>query len=449
MQLQDIFKLKEPWHTKKGLFIYSLYIFIFSLLMGVTIITALKAINNIQQYLLLIFIIIVFIPAPLYLIFALLWRSWLQIRFSNKVNVVIAYNLLAIDYQKYIKRYNKFIEELKNKINYHGLGRYIKIIEKQIDISFPENAAAEAKTKLGLIGSTLLIWGHVTKRKNKEIFFTKFSYEFSYPKWLRRDIARKIFVNIIEKGIEGGLFKLNRNFTINADIFSDNTFSAILFILGCTTASCGNFKIAEMLFLSFKKQFQDEDIPRKRLMGPALVEVNEILNNIYELWAGKALFKKDFFAAKENLEKAYKINPDDYLTNCRLAYYYEIHKKDRARAESFNKRAELRALRGFHLHRFNLAYFAISDKLYDKAIKIYEGIPDYTNFDVGAMQVLCHSIYEETKNAAFLFAEGYVVYRWKTDSEQEGRSILKDFIRIASTEINQFSYLINKANEII
>jgi len=449
---KEIITMKEPWNTKRGLIVWFFGILIYSLLVSITV-TSFLFMIKFDLPLFEIFILILFSPVTLYLVFFLLHRSWMTVRFSKRFNIVLGYNLESVEnIEKFIRKYNKFVKSLKNKINYHNFGYRIKLISRPADTSFRDNNVAELKTKLALEGATLVIWGYVIKSKRRLSFKTKFSYEFGRPYNFSADQAKKIFSKNIDKALKGGLFGLgDYKFDIDGEIFGNNTLSTSLFILGCTATSYGDAKKTIFLLEGFKDLYGDADLMRKRDMGPALVKTNEILLSAYVYLSIKCF--KNSRKETEFLKytrKALEIDPNDYRVNIMLAYYNE-GKNIRNQAIFHNNRAANNSIEGIHDHIFNRAYFALTDGFYENAINLYKSIPIETKSNIVSIQGYFYDKFQGTKNPIFLFGEGYIVHRWRDviDVKKQGKKILREFIKRASGDKNKFDVLLKEAQSIL
>ncbi len=443
----EIFKIKEPFNTWRGLWQYSIRIFIAILIIDIAAVPLINALfSKLVSFKIFLFSFVILL---FYWFIFLINRLWLKIIFSNKTNIVLAYNLMGINYSDYEKKYQSFIAILKNKINEHNLGRKIKIIKCPADITFEDESAAEAKIKLGLTGSTLLVWGYVVKEKGRERFKTKFSYEFGYPKRIKESDAKRQFREHIEKVINRGLFGLDRPpIRIDANVFSENTLETSLYILGVTTASMGLTEKAVIFLSEFRKFYYSSDILRQKTMGPAVAEAEEILvainmNLIQRIFSESPKRLNEIRSYCENI---LKINKNHYLANIALSYYYHEVEKDKPKAISFNNIAANNAPPKLHNHIFNEAFFALDEGDYLKAVRLYETIPSKTNVNIMQLREFLGRYFEKTKNLAFLFAEGFIFTRWSDTLEGkiEGKKILKNFIKKAKK--NQlYIFLVQKA----
>lgn len=429
MSLLDDLKPKGEWDSKNAFWIYVIWLSAF----GTAIFTFIlkSSLRDVFPAVIPKYFYLSPLLLPLvYTIIFLIKRSWLDVLISKKANIVIAFNLSSCP--EFSKEYSNYINELRNKINNYELGDKVKIIEKPKDLEFDRHTAAEAKTKLSLTGSTLLIWGSATKRNNKYKFNTKFSYEFLYPKNIREKDAQTFFNKIISKGLDGGLYRPdNFEFSIDQDIFSDDTLAVSLFILGCTTASCGYHKQAMIFYEKFIEMYKKTDLIHKRKMGPALMIAKENLKRIRYYLIDLNLYNdkqggNNPDKIKEDGEYLLNLDKYDYFGNLHMAYYYELV-GDRILAKEYNDMAKLSSPKNFHNHLFNDAYFCISEGEYSKAIKKYGQIPLITNVNTGKIREYLFNRYKTSNNLAYLFADALVAIKWH--SEVDGKKILKDLLK--------------------
>lgn len=168
--LKEILHPRNHWSTRRGFWPHSLRIFCVSFGLVATFLITLSAILSaievptLKTWLsqnTLYFLLSPLATVSVYWIIFWLGRTWWKIVFSRKMNVVFAHNLECAP--EFVTRYDELIEDLRNQLRESNLGGEINIQKKPPDIHFKNRTAAEAKTQLGLHGSTLLIWGHSQK----------------------------------------------------------------------------------------------------------------------------------------------------------------------------------------------------------------------------------------------------------------------------------------------
>jgi tetratricopeptide (TPR) repeat protein len=360
---------------------------------------------------------------------AFAWR----IRLSNKTNIVFAYNLDAVvDKEKFLKKYDALISSVRNEINSLNLGSCIRIIVARSDINFNAATAAEAMTVLGLTGSTILVWGHVNYHKRKEIFSTKFSYEFGHPKGVDPIEAKAIFGTSIQKVLDNGLISLSR---MPFEVFREQITPTVLVLLGLTAVSLGLLEPAEKFLETFIIYFNSQDILRKRELGLAYLTCQRTLVNVYrerirksELWQ-----REDFKQAERYAKKILAILPDDYEAHVCLAYIYEDD-GDTPEALTHFRIASSNAPRNSHAHLFDSAYFALMDSNFQEAISIYDSIPLDTTVDTAIVANFLNKKYVATNHPRFLLGDGYVTWKWR--DKLLARKTLEKFLLIADSTID-------------
>lgn len=423
--LEKIFKISEPFSSWVSFWKISVYGFIFISVLDLFFANFLnKIFQPPANYRILLFLSTYIVPFIIYFFIFILCRSYsLRIVFSQKTNVVLAYNLKGINQDKFQRKYNNLVETLRNEINMHNLGNKIKIIVCPSDISIKGNDVAEAKTKLGLLGSTILAWGYVVKEKGKHKFVTKFSYEFSHPTHIKEGQAKEMMTGYFEKNFGKGLISPK----MDVNNFNDQLLPTVFFILGVTTYTAKLYDKAEMFFNSFMSAYKKVDLMRKVDLGPAFVEVNEHLLSIYQnrMIALSLEPEKNKEKMKEIADKILSIDANDYSACVALSFCYE-HMGNREEALRFHNLADTKAKKNQHLHLFNGSYFALTRGDYPTAISLYRKIPETTMVNTSGVCIDLDKQYKRTKNPAFLFADGFVNYQW--ESEKMGKQLLKKFI---------------------
>lgn len=367
------------------------------------------------------------VPFAVYFFIFLTRRLYLKLFFSRKINVVFAYNLEGVDPTNFSTRYNTLISDIKNQISTHDLGRKIKVIICPPDVKLKEKTAAEAKTRLNLLGSTLLVWGYVSELRGIYKFNTLFSYEFGHPSNLKKEQAKKSFGDFIQKILDRGLFSSTK---LNIDNFNDQLLPTVYFILGSCAFSLKIYDRAEVLFESFRTSYNQQDIMRKKDLGPALAEVEEFLIAIYlHQIESRLLRKKDdsMGFVKRYAEKILDINRFNYSANIALAFYYaELNNFVKAKEYTLTAEADSSS-RNQDAHRFNNALLLLLENDYDRAIKTYELIPEYPSVTIPQISEFLGNKYESTENPIFQFAYGYVNFKW--GDKKEGKKYLNRFFK--------------------
>jgi hypothetical protein len=421
-------------------------------LLGFLLITAIdlsvaRTINSIFQppseYRPILLVLSYIVPLVIYLAFFLVKRLYLKIFFSQKINVVFAYNLESLGYESFLAKYNQLINEIRNQINVHNLGNKIKVVICPPDVKLKENTAAEAKTQLGLLGSTLLVWGYVAGSSKTYKFNTQFSYEFGYSRHIKKEDAKKSFSAFIQRILERGLFS---SVKMNLENFNDQLLPTIYFILGASAFSLRIIDRAEILFQSFMKSYNDEtNILRKRDLGPALVEVNEFLVAIYLSKMGKLFYERDkkIDLLKDVADKIVAIDRANYDANLMLAFCH-AEAGDFNRAEDYTRISESNSRRNQHGHLFNNAYFSLLKKEYSRAVSEYSLIPDSPAVLIPQITEYLGERYDATADPAMQFAYGFVNLKW--GDKKEGVKYLRKFVKKQSNT-PAYIALVQEANK--
>lgn len=445
--IEKLLSIPEPfslWSSFWKVCVYLFFIITFLDILGADLFN--KIFQPSIEYRIPIFIGTYLIPYGIYILFFIINRSYpLKIAFSGKTNLVIAYNTEVIHSKKFPERYKKFLASLRNEIGLHNLGDKIKIIACPTDIKIDSDNVAEAKTKIGLRGATIVIWGDIQKSRGKYKFRTKYSYEFSYPRNVKTDREREAFKDQISHVIGKGVLP---NFDVQIEDFAEDLAVVVLFILGITTFTMGIWDKTETFLNSFKEIFNELDILKKRDLSKALMEVNEILIRTHLMSITTAIENidktKNYELVRVPAEKILQINRSHYEAHLALAFYHE-NTNDRQLAIEHTKYAESNSKKKQHDYVFNYAYFALKDKDYKSMLEIYESMPDKINVKVLDICQDLNRLYEKTKDDGTIFAQGYLYFKWI--DEDEGKKILRDFL--GGTCSGDKDILIEKAKVIV
>lgn len=372
----------------------------------------------------------------------------IRISFSKKLNIVLAYDITtARNVEKVQKSYKKLETSLNSNIRLNSLEKSIKVIVAPQDTKF-SSSNAEAKTNLGLVGSTLVVWGDVVTEKRIDKFRTRFSYEFGHASHIDPDKAKNSVNEYISKLVDKGLFHPVKNTSSNLE--QSLTFTT-LFILGFCTLSLGDFKKSEGLFEKFLELYKKSD--SLLLKYDLSVAKNEAIKHLIWMYANgiyrsySSSNQKNKNAVKDYALKIIALDEKNYDANLALAFLSETE-GDQVSAISYNNIASASAGDRNFSHLFNNAYFAIGRKDYPEAVKIYDDLSLQkedlgTNlFDVANN---LNDKYKSTNDLGFLFAEGYVTFTW--GEKRMGERILREFLKKALDPI--FDPLLSKAKEML
>jgi hypothetical protein len=371
---------------------------------------------------------------------------WFNVRISQKTNIVLAYNFEAVKPSVY-QRYETFVRELENKIRERDLGSKIRIHTKPADIRFETHTAAEAKTKLGLVGATLVIWGHASRKKNRTAFVTNFSYEFVYPGALDRKVAARTIGSVIDTGLGGGLFGPSKyEFHLDGDTFGEHSLATSLFILGTCAVTCGDRETALDFLGEFRRMYQRADLLRQTAMRPAVKIAEGFLMDLHEDLAMRAELDEEYSEIEQHAEAILGIDRDSYRGNLLMALCSERN-GDRNAAKHFTEQAAIHAKADDQAHKFNPAYFALADNDYDSAIRVYEGIPTNKPLNVNGIRIFLYNKFKDLNDPAFLFGDAFVAYRWQNGSKESLHSFLNTVNQRGDKA--KYSVLITKATELI
>lgn len=438
----SILKIKEfinEWDTKRGLF-YNIHIFFITSSILVILISFDLISTSVAKYILLL-------PNFIFLTLWILRRSYLSLSFSKKLNVVFALNLEDKS-KNTLKIYKEIIQELKMKILENNLEDSIEIREKPRDIKFKNKNAAEAKVQMGLPGSVLLIWGGITEGSQKYKLF--FSYEFGYP-GKKEEYFKAIFDKKVDKVLAKKLWSYNIN---SIEGLSQDFLEVIYYILALTMATVNSEKSVILSENFIKEWKKSNDFIKKRNLGPALVEIERILANIYLNYARLYYDEKNYDKIAVYAKKVLDINYDDkinYYAWLLLAIYYE-----EGMGDTINSKKCVEEARNIHpsrheQYRFDDAYFAINDEDFKLFLEIYEELTKWDH-DTNYSQIRDSLFrkYKKTENLGFFFAEIYIAYIFQGDKPY-GKKKFKKFIKKAEKSKSNIDYslLISKAKEIL
>lgn len=429
------------WDTNWGL-IYNIHIFIFT----TVFLGALLSFNLIATSYI---IYIIFIPNFIFLLVWSVRRSYLDVVFSKKLNVVFAVDLKDKDVNTH-KIYREAIANLKSKIIENNLENIIVVREKPDDITFKSKTAAEAKITMGLPGSVLLIWGNVMETSLRFKLF--FSYEFGYP-GKEKEYHKKIFSQKIDKLLAQKIWAYGGPESI--ELLSQNFLEISYFIFGLTMASLGKFEDSVILFNNLLEEWKKlTDLVKKRNLGSAIKEAEGVLTKIYSYYATVYSLNEDYEKMKIYAEKVLRLDYDvkmNYSAYLWLAVYYEIMMDDEKKAMEYNEKALLICPPRSEHCLFNKAYFFINHHDFESAMEVYKKLSQWdhqTNYN--QMRNFLFKKYERTGNLGFLFVEAFIVLIFQED-KIFGKRKLKEFIKKAkkSKDSIDYSILIKEANSLI
>ncbi len=370
-----------------------------------------------------------------------------KIRFSQRVNILFAFNLEGVsNHSRFEPKLHSLINDIRNQIDSHGLGNAISIIVAPPDVRFPDRSAAEAKTTLGLTGSTLVVWGYATRRHGNRVkFATQFSYEFGHPSGINREHARVLFGRHVGKVLSSGLFS---EMILDTADFQRQLPPTAYLILAMTSLSLQKTEQARQFAKSFLEYYEGEhDLVRKKGLGRASLTAEDIFvaaTKEYAATLSTDASDGDYDELIDCWSSVLRYKPNDYFAHLNLAYIYESLGK-RTEATKHHESSVSNAPKGIHEHIFNSAYFALLAGRFADALSAYLSIPDDTSTNVLPVCVFLSKQYDETKELQLLFAEGYIAWRWS--DKKVGRRLLKQFEKRA--DVDKFQTLKTFVQELI
>lgn len=435
-------KFLNEWDTNWGL-IYNVHIFTIILF----ILGAFVGLGIIPKNPVLI-LDIIFIPN---IIFLFLWcgrRTYLDLAFSRKLNVVFAIDLENNSKSAH-KIYKETLDNLRVKIIENNLEKIILIKEKPEDVSFKTKTAAEAKTQMGLPGSVLLVWGSILENSKKFKIF--FSYEFGYP-GKEEEHYKNVFKKKVDKVLAQKLWSYIGPQSI--DLLSDDFLEVSYFILGLSMASLGFFDKSIILFKNFIKNWkQSTNLIKKRSLGFAIKEAEEVLAKIYINYAELYLYKKNYEKVNEYAQYVLDIDYDNdinYSALLFLAISSEMGEGNTEKAKEYSEKAENIHPSKKGVHLFNKAYFSFKEYDFKSALDVYDQLAQWEHhINYNETRNILFKQWEKTCNLGLFFAEAFVALVFQKDSVY-GKKKLKEFIKRAekSQDGKDYSVLITKAKDL-
>ena len=436
-------KFLNEWDTNWGL-IYNIHIFTIICFVLVSLI-GLQIIPNKPMLILNI----IFTPNIIFLFFWLTRRSYLDLAFSRKLNVVFVIDL-ENNSESAHKIYKETLDNLRAKIIENNLEKTILIKGKPEDISFKTKTAAEAKTRMGLPGSVLLVWGSILENSKK--FKVFFSYEFGYP-GKEKEYYKNLFQKKVDKVLAQKLWPYMGPQSI--DLLSDDFLEVSYFILGLSMASLGFFDKSIVLFKSFIKNWkQSTDLIKKRNLGFAVKEAEGVLAKIYINYAELSLYKENYKKVNEYAQYVLDIDYDNdlnYSAFLFLAISSEIGEDNTEKAKEYSTKAENIHPSKKEVHLFNKAYFLFKEYDLKSALDIYDQLAKWEHhINYNETRSILFKQWEKTHNLGLFFAEAFVALIFQKDSIY-GKKKLKEFIKRAekSKDSKDYSILVSRAKSLI
>lgn len=363
------------------------------------------------------------------LVFLSVRFSLLGVRFSKKTNIVFAYNLESFPSDEFSNEYNALVEQVKNEIVQHGLGEKVRVVVVPTHLRLKGRSAAEAKVMLGLEGSTLLVWGHVTPVKGKPKFVSSFSYEYGYPATLKKETSESEIAGYIAESLRDLI-------SIRTDVedFSAQIMPTVLFILGVSTFTLKQKDKAEDFLNTFIRFVSQAEPSRQIELSSTLLKARSLLTILYRSqlpYVTPDSTQAELDLTEEIAKKIINLEPNDYVANTSLAYIYDL-REDEALSEQHTAVAGKYAPQGMHHHLFNKAYFALKKGDYVFALQVYKTIPNLTTVSAPDVSNYLNRKFQLTNNPAFVFADGYISTRW--GDKPMGLENLEKFTEIADAE---------------
>jgi hypothetical protein len=417
--------------TEKGLFWYSLF-FLFLLFV-------------VYKELTPFFFIGYFIWSAIFIVFLLWWfvkRNWYSY-WSNKLYVVFA---VTIDYEdeKLYKTYKELINNFREKLKDYKLSQDIKVIKKPVDIKFSDHSAAESKTKLNTLCSTLIISGLPITSKEEMKFKFNFHYEFKYyGDKSKEKYYKEIFNKKIDKALSRKSWTIRDNIKSKESIYM-SAFNASTYILSLCMGSLGEADEAIKLLQPTRDEC-NQNINKKEY-GPLIAEVRNYLYKINEIKFNVSYCNLKVEELKPLADEMERLEKNEYVTYMAKAIVYELD-NNRNKAREYTQKAENFHPKGIYDFKFNYLYFNLTEGRYSDAVRILDemqGLIDERNI-IPIINFL-YNKYERTNNLAILFNIGAVTLIW--GEIKLGKRELNRFIRKTKSS-NNYDVLLNKSYELL
>jgi len=383
---------KYSWNTEK----YLGYISFFYFLLTIYLYKELVGFISINLFWLVVLLI--------YLIFLV---TWLLNRlnftyFFKKIYVVFAVTIDQED-KKTLKAYDEIINLFKEKIKDHGFDGNVKVIKKHFDIRFNKHSAAEAKTKLNIVGHTIVISGMPITSLNETEFKFNFHYEFACPTNLQLKDLFKVEVNKkISKAIYGRDWCV-RNSADSKKKLTGNLLSVLSYILALSMLTLKKNKEALDFLEPVIQQCNSEPLK----FGPLISELRELLFLIYNMEFSDKIWNLKVEEIRESAEKMYKYDKYNYSALISMSLAQELA-GDRDKAKQFNEKAESCHPKNVFSHELNNLYFCLTEKKFDEVETIINKLTQSIDLNINFPLHFLENKYKETGNPFLLFNSAVV-----------------------------------------
>ena len=423
---------KYPADTKKGLYYYSFWLIaLLSILY--------KSFNE-------LFIIFYYIWSIIFLIF-LIWWLYKRVSYNywfNKFYVIFA---VTIDYEdkKLYKTYKELIGSFEELLKGYRLSKKIKIKEKPVDIKFSDHSAAEAKTKINTLCSTLIISGLPITTNSKTRFKFNYHYEFLYPdKKSKEDYYKKLFNKKISKILTGKKWEVINNDIDSKSTLYEDTFLVSTYILSLCAGSMGNFDKAIELIEPTRDEC-NKNINKKEF-GPLIAEVREFLFEIYKAKFRSGYWNLNLDELKPVAEKMEELEKRHYDTYMVMSIINELG-KNRKKAKEYTMRAENSHPRNIYDYMFNYLYFYLTEGNYPKALETLKEMRKLIG-ERNPKEIInfLYKQHEKLGDPALLFNIGVVIFIW--GEEELGKIELNKFIQKIKKD-DKYKILVDASVELL
>ncbi len=314
------------------------------------------------------------------------------------------------------------------------------------EVSFKENRAAEKYAKNN--GVDLLIWGDTESGTDKGEKITILHPSFTFH--LRtfgtdenvRELQLKKFLKTIEPIVKGKKLSINHTSTLpSIKIVSDNLSAVSLYMISKCLMSFGYLEMAYKYLLRLREEITNEsEYLDKKLIDELSKRLSLQLAEFLSYYF--SVISIDHDKASYYCQQALSLNPGSLPALVNYARLLWLQGK-RSQARQLSVLA-WRTHPGNDIIRCNLAFFALVEGKYKKAIKSYNSIKRDVQTNILDVIEFLEREFESSNDLALLFGAGYLNIR-SADTER-GKQLLQKFVEKATAQNpGKFSPLIRRS----
>lgn len=444
ISIKDLTKILNIWDTRNGLVLFII------LWTSICISIFFKFFYAINDSILNFTILIIFIFVSLFYYYIWSYRRSFEF-LTNNINIIfVLYNVNNSPTIE--KTIGSFKHRLAEKINQYDFKKRIRLEFKPSDLLIDSKEKAEKLVQNGYVGSTLIIWGRIWEFGNEvKCPNLSFTYFFGYQRYYKNlpdHFNNKIFSRPIQKSVDSLRWNMNLNFFNSFDEYTLNTTEIILFILGRILLTVRRYKDAEEILSKLYISFCGLNWIEQRKRGRLIVETKEQLIRLYDFFHFNYYLENNLTAMEEYSTKSLRLDPYDYFANLSAAICEE-EKGNRDTAKDLVNKAENNSKKNQNTHKLSLAYFALDEGDFLKAIEYYNFvIENGVDFEPLITADYLRRKYIETKKIEFIFGEALIKIVWFS-GPHDGFKIMKKFLIQAHKEEEKYSLLIKKGENLL